>query len=339
MVGTVVGTVVNSSPPPAAAGPPPAAAAPRMDVTVTALPPAPPILSKRERGAYDETMKTHLLAKQSQGLTILKAAMKFKKRAQVARDVVDLRSSGGVELVDTDGDGQVSHEEWVAKYGTDMGFKHYDKDGDGVLDQSELHKMAPALSQEGACAKERSLQRSQSQHDREQKIREGLKLLQQRCEFIEVDVQHMEDDGNCQFRALAHELYGDQQHHAHIRKQVVEHLKAHPDEYSFFVGDESEWQDYLRKMSFDRSWGDELTIRAAADALGCLVHVVTTEKDNWLLKYGEEQNAGSSDQKRECFLAYVNPIHYNVIIPQNKSAVAAPPEAPTATPPAATGAI
>ena len=55
----------------------------------------------------------------------------------------------------------------------------------------------------------------------------------------------MADDGNCQFRALAHELYGDQERHALVRERVVTHLRENADSYSFFVGDLPEWEEYL----------------------------------------------------------------------------------------------
>lgn len=35
----------------------------------------------------------------------------------------------------------------------------------------------------------------------------------------------------------------------------------------------------------DKTWGDELTLRAAADSFGVEIHVITTEKENYLLQY------------------------------------------------------
>lgn len=173
-------------------------------------------------------------------------------------------------------------------------------------------------------AKEREEEELRAQMSREEKINDGLKLLQQRVEHVKVKVIHMEDDGNCQFRSLANELYGDQEQHAIVRAKVIAYLRANSDSYSFYVGDDSEWSAYLERMSKARAWGDELTLRGACDCYGCLVHVVTTEHENWLLNYvpasleGKMQGGDGGvppEGTRECFLAYVSPIHYNVIVP------------------------
>ena len=65
---------------------------------------------------------------------------------------------------------------------------------------------------------------------------------------------------------------------------MVAHLRSRAAEFAFYVGDDGEWAEYLSKMSVTRTWGDELTLRAANEAYGCAVHVVTTEPENWLLR-------------------------------------------------------
>jgi len=145
---------------------------------------------------------------------------------------------------------------------------------------------------------------------REQRIGEGKKLLQLRCEQIKVRQVEMADDGNCQFRALAHELYGDQEHHRLVRSAVMQHMKANSTDFAVFVGDDNDWNTYLSKMGMNGCWGDELTLRAASDAYSCVVHIVSSEHENWLLHYGAD---GAPAGARECFLTYVSPIHYNVV--------------------------
>ena len=48
----------------------------------------------------------------------------------------------------------------------------------------------------------------------------------------------MRGDGNCQFRGLAFNLFGSQDHHAIVRQACVAHIQTHADFFSvFFDGD------------------------------------------------------------------------------------------------------
>ena len=199
----------------------------------------------------------------------------------------------------------------------------------------------------GPSAVERDAEQARSSFSREDAIADGLKLLRQRAAHVKVKVVHMEDDGNpsvsldlakqisfhssvgnCQFRSLAQELYGDQKYHGTVRERVVARLTSHSLEYSFYIGDDDEWRRYLAKMATSRTWGDELTLRAACDEYGVVVHVVTTEHENWLLHYSPDSLAMADGRPppgtRECFLAYVSPIHYNVIEPLDGAHAASP---------------
>ena len=241
-------------------------------VTTDTLP-TPTLIS--DRGAYDETLRKHLVqhATPHRVELTVQAATLFLKRAHHARQVVQERQAKGCQS-------DVAH---------------------------------------GPSAKARHEEEDRASFSREEAIQDGLKLLQQRAAATKVKVIHMEDDGNCQFRALATELYGDQKFHGTVRKTVCDRLASHAMEYSFYIGDDAEWQQYLAKMATPRTWGDELTLRAACDAYGVVVHVVTTEHDNWLLHYSPDAVAVTDGTPpagtRECFLAYVSPIHYNVIEP------------------------
>lgn len=164
---------------------------------------------------------------------------------------------------------------------------------------------------------------------REDKILDGLQLMKERLDFLNLRMVTMEDDGNCQFRAISYELYGSQSYHYIVRDKVIQHLRSNSDTFSFYVGEESDWIQYLKKMSMDRTWGDELTITAASQVFAVNIHVITTEKSNWLLHYGTDDGgdkgggdpADSSEREsatgktRDVFLLYISPIHYNVVAP------------------------
>ena len=79
-------------------------------------------------------------------------------------------------------------------------------------------------------------------------------------------------DGNCQARALADQLYGDQEHHAVVRSAMANRMMEDPAPYISFVDLDrygvSNWDDFVRHV-IDREgeWLDEYTIRVFSDAM------------------------------------------------------------------------
>jgi len=57
--------------------------------------------------------------------------------------------------MDTNADGKISRDEWIAKYGSDEGFNEYDLNGDGIIDADEWRlvktKAAVAVMTSQAC--------------------------------------------------------------------------------------------------------------------------------------------------------------------------------------------
>ena len=85
-------------------------------------------------------------------------------------------------------------------------------------------------------------------------------------------------------------------------------------------------------MTRSRTWGDELTLRASVEAFGCVAHVVTSEEANWYLVYTPEAPPPADvevlvtklcktsklqppSKKKEAFINYISPIHYNAVCP------------------------
>ncbi|TVU32741.1 hypothetical protein EJB05_24497, partial [Eragrostis curvula] len=73
----------------------------------------------------------------------------------------------------------------------------------------------------------------------------------------------IEGDGNCQFRALADQIFRNPDYHKHVRKAVVKQLKEFKKHYEGYVP--MEYKVYLKKMKRSGEWGDHVTLQAAAD--------------------------------------------------------------------------
>jgi hypothetical protein len=89
---------------------------------------------------------------------------------------------------------------------------------------------------------------------------------------------HIDADGNCQFRALADQLFSDQERHAELRIAAVNQLRSEPEHYGAFVHDE-DWESYVQRMKQDGEWGDQGTLQAVADAYKVTVHLYSANPD------------------------------------------------------------
>lgn len=71
-------------------------------------------------------------------------------------------------------------------------------------------------------------------------------------------------DRNCQFEAIVDWLskHGNFTTASRLRKTTVYHLKWHEEFYGYFLG--QEFSEYIRKMSKDGKYGDNLTLQALA---------------------------------------------------------------------------
>jgi hypothetical protein len=131
--------------------------------------------------------------------------------------------------------------------------------------------------------------------------------LRNRLEMFDFTEVKVPGDGNCQFRALADQLYKTADRHKHVRRQIVKQLKSRPDSYQGYVP--MDFSDYLRKMSRSGEWGDHVTLQAAADAYRVKIVVLTSFKDTCYI----EILPTSQESKGVIFLSFWAEVHYNAI--------------------------
>ena len=73
-------------------------------------------------------------------------------------------------------------------------------------------------------------------------------------------------DGNCPFRALSHQLTGDEQSHITLRKVIVDFEALNPQVFSRLVVaiNEREFSEHLESMKKIFVWGSGVEIQAAS---------------------------------------------------------------------------
>ncbi|KAK9668654.1 hypothetical protein RND81_13G075600 [Saponaria officinalis] len=115
----------------------------------------------------------------------------------------------------------------------------------------------------------------------------------------------IEGDGNCQFRALADQLFHNPDYHRHVRKQVVKQLKNFSKLYEGYVP--MKFGDYLKKMKRTGEWGDHVTLQAAADRFEAKICLVTSFRDTSYI----EILPNDKNFSREIWLSFWSEVHYN----------------------------
>lgn len=153
-----------------------------------------------------------------------------------------------------------------------------------------------------------------SESEREARLESGNKALDARLGRLGMTRVPMVGDGNCQFRALAANALRDQERHAEIRELATTRVEERREDFEIYFDGPRAFDKWLREMKRDRTWGDELTLRAACDALGQKIHCVQSTQSNWYLLYEPEE----LKSKRMCFISYVSPVHYDAIAEKAK---------------------
>ncbi|XP_039021219.1 OVARIAN TUMOR DOMAIN-containing deubiquitinating enzyme 11-like [Hibiscus syriacus] len=115
----------------------------------------------------------------------------------------------------------------------------------------------------------------------------------------------IEGDGNCQFRALADQLFRNPDCHKHVRRQIVKQLKHSKKLYEGYVP--MKYKSYLKKMKKSGEWGDHITLQAAADRFGAKICLVTSFRDTCYIEIMPKQASPS----REVWLSFWSEVHYN----------------------------
>ena len=72
--------------------------------------------------------------------------------------------------------------------------------------------------------------------------------------------------GDCFFRSVSHQLYGNSNHHMHIHTAGVQFMRDNPERF-IESNTENPWLRYLNNMCIQCTWADALIIQAVADIL------------------------------------------------------------------------
>jgi hypothetical protein len=115
----------------------------------------------------------------------------------------------------------------------------------------------------------------------------------------------VDGDGNCQFRALADQIFRNPDYHKHVRREIVKQLKEFRKNYEAYVP--MDYKVYLKTMKRSGEWGDHLTLQAAADRFGAKICLLTSFRDTCLIEIIPKD----IPHTKEFWLSFWSEVHYN----------------------------
>jgi len=127
-----------------------------------------------------------------------------------------------------------------------------------------------------------------------------------------VRLRPVEADGNCQFRALSVQLFGDESQHGALRGQVIEHLRRRRNRYEGYIL--GTYEEYLERMSRSGEWGDNVSLQAVSDVYNCEIKVLTDRLGSDLLELRPEATVPVPCLGKTLCLAFTAEVHYDAVI-------------------------
>ena len=102
-------------------------------------------------------------------------------------------------------------------------------------------------------------------------------LMQSRLGELGLQSIDVDGAGDCFFRSVSHQLYGNSNHHMHMRTAGVQFMRDNPERF-IESNTENSWLRYLNNMCIQGTWADALIIQAAADVLNVTIQIVETNQ-------------------------------------------------------------
>ncbi|KAK3107298.1 hypothetical protein FSP39_011340 [Pinctada imbricata] len=154
------------------------------------------------------------------------------------------------------------------------------------------------------------------QNCKSQRMMDMMKAL---SESIGREIHDVLPDGNCMFRSIIDQLrmQGELDWTAmSLRTKAVEYLRENPHQddgthlAEFLPFDGDTWLEYLKRMSKDTEWGDNIILRGLAEVIGrniCIISAFGDLHNQTTVSPSVKRDTTESD---DVFLGHINDQHY-----------------------------
>ena len=116
-------------------------------------------------------------------------------------------------------------------------------------------------------------------------------------------------EGDCLFKSISHQLYGDSNHHAEIRAAAVRFLSDNPDRFiESIVG--TSWNQHLCNMSHQGTWADNIVIQAISDSMQLKINIVESSQNFRETTIIEPTLCNDAENIQSVYIGHIGEMHY-----------------------------
>lgn len=131
-------------------------------------------------------------------------------------------------------------------------------------------------------------------------------------------IKSMGEDGACLFRAVADQVYGDQEMHKVLRKLCMDYMAKNSDYYSQYVTED--FDKYLERKRCDHIHGNHIEMQALSEMFNRPIEVYHYSSEPINIFQGGGQGGGA-ECNEPIRLSYHRNVHYNSIVDPYKATV------------------
>ena len=137
----------------------------------------------------------------------------------------------------------------------------------------------------------------------------NIENLDKKLLFRNLRIVDVLGDGNCFFRALSHQLFGDAESHQIVRQAATDQVLRNPELYTESLIN-NDIQHFVLSLSKDREWANNHAIQAAADAFGVSIEIINSNSVSFapvtVLPQGIPQNLVN----KRIILGHIDQVHF-----------------------------
>uniref|UniRef100_K3WER0 ubiquitinyl hydrolase 1 n=1 Tax=Globisporangium ultimum (strain ATCC 200006 / CBS 805.95 / DAOM BR144) TaxID=431595 RepID=K3WER0_GLOUD len=136
-----------------------------------------------------------------------------------------------------------------------------------------------------------------------------------------LQIYPIEGDGNCLFRSVSHQVYGDDRHHAVVRAMCMDYMESEKEYFEpYVVGDMEAFLRYLNYKRRQGVWGDDPELQAMCELYDRPAEVYAYDPVHGFRKLRTfHESSGLSRNRPPICLSYYGGGHYDSLVGMNHS--------------------